>query len=47
MGNHNTKKDLDSLAGMLKDAKNQNDEADMDYKKQVWRSIMSQKMGLK
>jgi predicted patatin/cPLA2 family phospholipase len=22
MGNHNTKKDLDSLAGMLKDAKN-------------------------
>lgn len=47
MGNHNTKKDLESLAGMLKDAKNQNDEADMDYKKQVWRSIMSQKMGLK
>jgi predicted patatin/cPLA2 family phospholipase len=41
MGNHNTKKDLESLADMLKDAKNQNDEADMGYKKQVWRSIMS------
>ena len=33
MDNHNTKKNLESLSSMLKGAKNQNDAAEMDYKK--------------
>ena len=31
----------------LKNAKNENDTAVYQYKKELWRSIMSQKMGLK
>ena len=31
----------------LKDAKNNNDRADFDYRKQQWRGVMAQKMGLK
>lgn len=46
-GNWDAKKRMEQEAQMLKNTKAANDAADMEYKKQLWRSIMSQKMGLK
>ena len=45
--NWESKKRMDNETQHLKTTKNTNDNADMSYKKQLWRSIMSQKMGLK
>ena len=45
--NWDSKKRMDHEANVLKSTKVANEHADMEYKKQLWRSIMSQKMGLK
>ena len=45
--NHNIKQEKRRQDEQLNQIKKANDEADMGHKKQLWRSIMAQKMGLK